>query len=70
VTHEEIKKAWNSGADAYNCWDALGEDEQVMFAYRKGLEEAADRAESLAHSGKHCCREKADEIKDSIRRIQ
>ena len=40
MTHEEIKQAWNNEADEYNCWDALGEDEQVMFAYRKGLEEA------------------------------
>jgi len=42
VTYEEIKQAWNSEADEYNCWEALGEDEQVMFAYRQGLEEAAE----------------------------
>jgi len=60
VTYEEIKQAWNNEADEYNCWEALGEDEKVMFAYRQGLEEAAKylEQESKLASDQECFAER------------
>lgn len=37
MTLAEIIDKWNEGADEYNCWDELSEEEKVEFAYNLGL---------------------------------
>lgn len=38
MTYEEIVEAWNDQADDLNQWEALDEEEKVMWAYECGAQ--------------------------------
>ena len=42
MTYEDIVKEWNDGADNYNQWTELSEDEKVRFAYHTGTKETKE----------------------------
>lgn len=49
MNHKELVAKWNEGADEYNQWDNLGEDEKVIFAYKTGMERASTMARKEAN---------------------
>lgn len=75
--NEFEKWAKSYGLQHYsNEWALLtdGKTEIYQDVFKAGAaamrEKAADIAEAHAHNGKECCRNKADTIKDAIRKLR
>jgi len=54
----DLIKLWNEQADEFNQWDALGADEQVMFALRQ-VELAKPGQEPIGYVAKYVKRDLA-----------